>query len=100
MREAHPTDGARPSREIKIEQHKSFDDRKKAAASCTKGIKLTLPLLVDDMDNTVAEAFHGSPDRLFILSPDGTIAYRGERGPMGFNVAEMEASLTKLLAAR
>ena len=34
-----------------------------------------------------------------ILSPDGTIAYRGGRGPRGFNVAEMETSLTNLLDA-
>ena len=99
-REAHASDGSRPSRDVKIEQHKSFDDRKKAAASCTKGIELKLPLLVDDMENTVTDAFAGSPDRLFILSPDGTIAYRGQRGPQGFDVSEMETSLTKLINAK
>lgn len=57
-----------------------------------------MPLLIDDMENSVDEAFHGSPDRLFILSPDGTIAYRGERGPRGFDVDEMTTSLKKLLA--
>jgi hypothetical protein len=60
-------------------------------------LKLTMPLLVDDMKNTVGNAFHGHPDRLFILSPDGKIAYRGERGPRGFNVDEMTAALKKLL---
>ena len=35
VREAHPTDGNRPSRSVKIAQHKSLDDRRKAAASIT-----------------------------------------------------------------
>jgi len=34
---------------------------------------------------------------ILILSPDGTIAYRGQRGPAGYNVPEMEAALAKLL---
>ena len=97
VKEAHPTDGRRPSRSVKIAQHKSLDDRKKAAGSCVKDLKLGIPQLIDDMNNTVATAYHGSPDRLFILSPDATIAYRGDKGPFGFDVAEMEKSLEKLL---
>jgi len=97
VREAHPTDGTRPSREVKIAQHKSLEDRKKAASSCVKDLKLEIPQLIDDMKNTVATAYYGSPDRLFILSPDATIAYRGDKGPRGFNVTEMEESLMKLL---
>jgi hypothetical protein len=50
------------------------------------------------MEDSVAQAFHGHPDRLFILSPDGAIAYRGDKGPRGFNVAEMKTALEKLLA--
>ena len=51
------------------------------------------------MEDSVATAFSGHPDRLFILSPDGTIAYRGEKGPRGFDVTEMKTALEKLLAA-
>ena len=97
VREAHPTDGTRPSRSVKIAQHQSLDDRKKAAGSCSKDLKLEIPQLIDDMKNTVATAYHGSPDRLFILSSDGTIAYRGDKGPKGFDVTEMEEALVKLL---
>ena len=98
-REAHASDSSWPSRSVKIEQHKTFEDRKKAASSCTEGTKLAIPLLVDDMKNTVTDAYSGFPDRLFILSPDGTIAYRGEKGPRGFDVTEMKTALEKLLAA-
>ena len=58
-REAHASDSSRPSRKVKIEQHKSFEDRRKAAASCTKNIKLEIPMLVDDMKDTVTDAYAG-----------------------------------------
>ena len=83
---------------MEIKQHRTIEERRKAATGCSAALKLTMPLLVDDMENSVDQAFHGSPDRLFILSPDGTIAYRGDRGPRGFDVAEMTAALTKLVA--
>jgi len=45
----------------------------------------------------VAQTFNAMPDRLYILKSDGTIGYRGDRGPRGFDVAEMEANLKRLL---
>jgi len=99
IKEAHASEGARPSREVKIAQHKNYAERLDAAAGCVADLKLSMPLLIDDMKNTVGDAFHGHPDRLFILSPDGTITYRGERGPWGFKVDEMRAALKKLVGA-
>lgn len=96
LKEAHAIDGSRPSRTVKIAQHKTLEERTTAATGCVADLKLTMPLLVDDMKNTVGDAFHGHPDRLFILSPKGKIAYRGERGPRGFEVGEMEEALKKL----
>ena len=98
LKEAHATDGPRPSREVKIAQHKTYGERVEAATGCVADLKLTMPLLIDDMKNTVGDAFHGHPDRLFVLSPDGKIAYRGDRGPRGFDVREMRLALEKLLA--
>ncbi|MBI2151050.1 MAG: hypothetical protein HYU27_10675, partial [Acidobacteria bacterium] len=43
--------------------------------------------------------YNALPDRLFILNVDGTVAYRGDRGPRGFNVDEMEQALAKLVPA-
>ena len=99
IKEAHASEGARPSREVKIAQHKNYAERLDAAAGCVADLKLSMPLLIDDMKNTVGDAFHGHPDRLFILALDGTIAYRGERGPSGFKVDEMRSALKKLVGA-
>jgi hypothetical protein len=82
---------------VKIEQHKTLEARKEAAGSCVANLDLKIPLLIDDMNNSVGDAFSGHPDRLFILSPEGTVAYRGDKGPRGFDVDEMTAALGKLL---
>lgn len=98
LKEAHASDSRRPNRKIKIKQHITLDDRIDAANKCVADIDLSIPLLVDDMKNTVGDAFSGHPDRLFVLSPNGTVAYSGGRGPRGFDVAEMEKALKKLLS--
>ena len=100
IREAHPTDSARPARHVQIEQPKTFLARKEVATACSAGLHLTIPQLVDDIDNTVMRAFDAFPDRLYIISPDGRIAFQGGRGPRGFSVPEMETALKKLLAAK
>ena len=57
-----------------------------------------MPCLVDDMKDTVAKAYNAMPDRLFVLKADGTIGFRGDRGPRGFDVDAMEKALVKILA--
>ena len=97
IKEAHPIDSPRPNRKYKVEQPKTFERRQEVAAECCKELELTLPVLVDDMKDSVAKAYSAMPDRLFILGADGKIAYRGERGPRGFKVDEMEQELSGML---
>lgn len=84
---------------MEIEQPKTFARRKEVASGCKSALKLTMRVLVDDMEDTIAKAYNAMPDRLFILSADGKVAYRGNRGPRGFDVDEMEAALKKVMAA-
>ena len=85
---------------MQIEQPKTFLARKEVATVCSAGLKLSIPQLVDDIDNTVMRAFDSFPDRLYIIGPDARIAFQGGRGPRGFSVDEMETALKKLLAAK
>jgi hypothetical protein len=62
-----------------------------------KDLKLTIPCLVDDMDNTAQKAYAGWPDRLYVIDAQGKVAFRGEPGPRGFKPADAEAALKKLL---
>jgi len=96
IQEAHATDGRRPSRTVKIPLHKSIEDRQKAATGCAAAAKLKVPVLIDDMEDSVSKAYSALPERFFILGANGKVAYAGGRGPRGVNLDALEASLKGL----
>ena len=99
--EAHPEDGWKtPANEkagIKVNQPKTYEDRVKVAGECMKDLKLSLPFLVDDLNNTAQKAYAGWPDRMYVLDREGVVAYKGEQGPRGFKPADAEEALKKAL---
>lgn len=103
VREAHPSDGwqmkANERDGVIYKQPKSDEERNKVAGDCTAKLALTMPCVVDGMDNKVETAYAGWPDRLYIVAKDGTVAYKGAPGPRGFNVTEMAAKLRSLVEA-
>lgn len=96
MRESHPADGRTPASHVRIPQAKTFAEREATALRFAKETGFPVPLLVDDMQDTVAKAYHALPNRLFILAPAGTVAYRGDRGPRGYDLDELERKLRSL----
>ena len=82
---------------IQVNQPKTYEERVKVAGECMKNLKLTIPCLVDDLQNTAQKAYAGWPDRLYVLDSEGKVAYRGEPGPRGFKPAEAEEALKKAL---
>ena len=74
-----------------------MEEREKAASSCLADLKITIPTLVDDMKDSVGNAYSAHPDRLFIINAEGKVAYSGGRGPWGFKPDEMKAALEKML---
>lgn len=84
---------------ILIESPKDFEARGKVAAQCQEGLHLSLPVLVDGMDNKVGDAYAGWPDRIYIVGSDGKIAYKGGPGPGGFSVAEAQKRFATVLEA-
>lgn len=96
-KEAHASDSNRPNKNVSIGTHANLDDRVKAASSCLADLKITIPTLLDDMNDTVGNAYSAHPDRLFIIGADGKIAYKGEPGPFGFDASDMEKALLKMI---
>jgi len=41
------------------------------------------------MDNAADRAFNAWPERLYVISTDGTVAYQGGKGPYGFDPEEL-----------
>jgi alkylhydroperoxidase family enzyme len=67
------------------------------AKTCCGSLGITMPMVVDDMDDSVGHLYSGMPDRLYVIDRDGRVAYKGGRGPFGFKVGEMEQALVMLL---
>ena len=101
VREAHPTDGWRmPSNDragVIFSQPTTRLDRLGVADKCCQSLAISMPLLVDDINDRVGHLYSGMPDRLFVIDRSGRVAYKGGRGPFGFKPGEMEQSLVMTL---
>jgi hypothetical protein len=93
VREAHPTDGWRMASNdkagIMIPQPTTIEERTQVAERCCTTLKVSMPMVVDDLDDRVGHSYSGMPDRLYIIDRDGS-------GPFGFKPAEMEQALIML----
>jgi hypothetical protein len=100
IKEAHASDG-RISRvnvqeQISIPQHLDFGARSHAAAMCQGSLKLTMPVLVDSMDNAMETRFDAWPNRCVIIDKAGKVAYKGVRGPKGTVHTQILAAIKRL----
>lgn len=87
IREAHASDSDRPVRyatEKGIKQQTHYEDRCVTAQMLLDEKKLTMPFLIDGMDNKTNEAYAAQPDRVFVVGVDGKLVVAAERGPWGF----------------
>jgi type I thyroxine 5'-deiodinase len=99
--EAHPVDGwqtaSNEAEGIRIRQAVTFADRLAAAERCAAALALSIPTLVDGMDDAARQAFAAWPERIFLVGRDNRVAYRGGPGPYGFDPAEARRALLHLL---
>jgi alkylhydroperoxidase family enzyme len=97
VREAHPTTGWRMESNDKADicfpQPETDEERCKIAKTCRTMLKMTVPLVVDHMDDRVGHLYSGMPDRLYVIGRDGRVVFKGGRGPFGFIPAHMEQAL-------
>lgn len=104
VREAHPTDGWRMGSNddagVSVTQPRDYSERVQVANQCSLTLKMTPPLLVDELDDRVGHAYSGMPARLYVLDREGRVAYKSGRGPFGFRPDEMEQSLVMQLLAQ
>jgi alkylhydroperoxidase family enzyme len=78
---------------IAVPQPRDKAERSRVAVTCCSSLGITMPMVVDEMNDLVGHLYSGMPDRLYVIDRDGRVAYKGGRGPFGFNVREMEQSL-------
>jgi hypothetical protein len=97
VREAHPIDGWRMESNdqagIAVAQPTTEVERTAVAARCCQSLNMTMPLVVDSIDDHVGNLYSGMPDRLYLIGKDGRVLYKGGRGPFGFKPGELEQSI-------
>ncbi|MCH7591445.1 MAG: deiodinase [Planctomycetes bacterium] len=101
IHEAHPKDGWQMSsnteNDVVFNRPKSFGERRGIAKKCSARLKLSMPVVVDTMDNRVDIQYAAWPERMFVVDRNGKIIYAGKQGPWGFKPKAAEKALKKLL---
>ena len=107
VQEAHPTDGWQTDSNIQegvlYRQHRSYSERESAAQSCSIDLHIGLPVIIEEMDNTIDETYGAAPERLYLVDVDGKVAYHGGAGPHFFDPDEWEEAIeacTRVAASR
>lgn len=97
IKEAHPEEGwvlGRNRRaDVRVNDPTSDEQRAQVAQTCAVRMRIEMPVLVDGIDNAVASAYGGWPDRLYLIGRDGRIAFQGGEGPFGLKPPELEAAI-------
>lgn len=101
IEEAHPIDAwqlpVNVKQNVLYANPKTLAERTAVAGACIKGLKIDIPAVVDDLRNTTERAYTGWPDRLYVVDPDGRIAFKSAAGPYGFDPQGVEAELERLV---
>jgi hypothetical protein len=79
--------------QVEYAQPQTYAEREGVANACTVGLRLSIPTLVDDLDNAADRAYNGWPERLYVLSAGGHVAYQGGKGPYGFDPEALHSFL-------
>ena len=79
--------------DVIFEQPTTSDERAEIATACMLRYNFSFPMLLDNMENEAEEKYISWPDRLYLISPDGKIAYQGGMGPLYFDVDEFEEAV-------
>jgi hypothetical protein len=83
--------------DVLVANHVTIDDRFAAAREGVERLDLTLPVLVDQMDDAVSNAFAAWPERIYVVDRNGRIADVGGPGPFEFDPDAAAAAIDALL---
>lgn len=98
IREAHPDDGwmLKPTG---VNDPTTIEERRVMAGQCASSMAYGITTYVDEMDDRVMTAYAAWPERLYLVDPEGKIAYAGGKGPHGFSPGELKMSIDELLSS-
>lgn len=62
----------------KYQQHSSYEHKKRYAGELVQEFGMKVPVLIDDLDETVVQAFERMPNMTFVVDKQGKIAYKAD----------------------
>ncbi|MCH9675765.1 MAG: hypothetical protein K0U93_30285 [Gammaproteobacteria bacterium] len=97
IQEAHPEDGWQVAMNVDddviFDQPKTLEEREAMAQVCALRLNMSMPMLLDDLDNTLDTLFAALPERLYVLDAAGTVTFRTVVGSPGFDVDAWETAV-------
>jgi type I thyroxine 5'-deiodinase len=103
IKEAHPEDewqmDINEDQGVCYKQPTTIEQRVFIAKDFIKRFDYQMSMMVDPMNNPAEEAYAAWPERLYVIDETGTVAYKGGKGPFGFDPDELEAWLDERLAS-
>jgi hypothetical protein len=101
VREAHPTNGWKMESNrragVAVKQPTTFAERVAVSGQFCARLKPSMPVVVDEINDPVGNAYSGMLARLYVIDRAGKVAYKSGRGPFGFRAGEMEQALLLLM---
>lgn len=101
IREAHPTDKwTVPNNRFQVKTPTSIESRNQIATSFARKLNVSIPILVDSIDDPVETTYACWPNRMYIIDARGKIADKGlaESDGVGNSLSRASEVLNKLLA--
>jgi len=83
-------------RGLVVEDPLTDDERLALAKTCADEMTLGFPMAIDHVDDAVNVAYAAWPERLYVVDLDGTVVYKGGKGPMDFKPDELAGVLEEL----
>lgn len=100
VHEAHAEDGwvVTGNREAGVRETTptTLDERAILAAKLARWSAVSVPIVLDDLEDTVCRAYGGMPNRLTLVDRDRRVAHISGEGPMGFDPDELAAAVEAL----
>ncbi len=104
VKEEHPEDGwqlgINRDQCVVYNQPQDADARADIAGDLIARFQLPMPVVLDDMQNSVCTAYHAAPERLYILDSAGVVLHRSPPGPFHMDAVDAWRAALRRLDSR
>lgn len=94
--EAHASDEWPIGAPVTIAQHKTLEQRQKACGGCLQSLGVSIPTVLDSMDNSFNDTYACWPLRFYLLD-NGIIEHIAQPSEGAYNPDEIDEFLRKKL---